>query len=448
MAVSCQVTSFTKDSTGVNGATQDVTLNFTPKAIIVFSPSITNGAGDTFQEVFAPSYGFSDGTNQACWTVRSEDAQATSDTGGSHRTDAVIGMQNATTPATVQVRGSVAFGTNKVTFTWTVNDANALHIYVIAFGGTDITNAKVNTVSTGRTTTGTQDYTGLGFNPTGSGESILFTLNNNTATNNANESICSPSIGCAVSTSKRWAISNCLEDARTTTDTWRYQTATKCLSSLVDTTGALDYLADFSAWITDGFTLNYTDAPASATDKFSYLVINGGKWDAGTKTIGAGTGLETVTLDTALVAVRGVCMAYHSTTTVDSVASVAHLGIAAVDDALNQGWMAMLERTALADSQNISRNASNTRFIAGVLTTATTPFTPSIAGESTISSFGTNQFVFNITSAFGAAYPIPWWAVGDSGVAPPAGEEEIVYQKAFGSSVQSFTNTYSNPIFG
>ena len=50
----------------------------------------------------------------------------------------------------------------------------ATYIHLIAYGGADITNAKVNTVDIGTTSTGTSDYTGLGFNPTAD-KAVLFT---------------------------------------------------------------------------------------------------------------------------------------------------------------------------------------------------------------------------------------------------------------------------------
>lgn len=440
MAVDFQVTRFQKNSSGTNGVTQDVSLNFTPKAIIVFSPSHT--ADDSFAEVAAPSYGFSDGTNHACFSVRSEDNQVTSDTGGSHRTDAVIGMQHSTTPANVLVRGSCAFITNGVRFTWDINDTNALWIYVIAFGGSDITNVKVNTVDIGTTGTGTADYTGLGFTPV-AGESILFTLDNNTTTNNANESICSPSIGCAVSSTKRWAVANTMEDNRAAADTWRYFSSLRCIASLVDTTGAVDYLADFNGWITDGFQLDIEDASASSTNKFSYMVIKGGKWDVGTQNTRTTTGSETTTVDAALATMKGVFTATHATTTVNSVATVTHLGIGA-SDGTNEGCMAFLERTALDPTQNISRHNNAGILMYGVVTTAASPFTPSVILQGEFTSFGTNQFTVNHTVATGAAYPVGWWAVGEA--AAVAAVEEISYQ-SYGNILQQFDSN-KNVIFG
>ena len=119
-------------------------------------------------------HGFSDGTNNASTCITSLDGVGSGYTGYTYRNDSCY-VRIVETAQTLGCRGSAAFFTNKVTFTWTVNDANANYITLIAYGGDGITNAKVNTVQVGTTGTGTVNYTGLGFNPS-DGKSVIFTL--------------------------------------------------------------------------------------------------------------------------------------------------------------------------------------------------------------------------------------------------------------------------------
>ena len=204
-----QVVRFQKDASGIAGATQDVTLNFTPKAIQVISMGTTQD--NTILANYQYCHGFSDGTNHACVVSASRDAQLTSDTSRSMRTDSVVARLNDTSNNTVTSSATVAFATNKVTFTWNVNDANALWMTVLAIGGTGITNAKVNTVAVARTTTGVQNYTGLGFDPV-QDESVIFTLagqNINTQLNTAVD-YANIALGCAVKYDKKMGYVRCI----------------------------------------------------------------------------------------------------------------------------------------------------------------------------------------------------------------------------------------------
>ena len=114
-----QVVRFQKNSSGTNGVTQDVNLYFTPKAVRVISEN--SNVDNTFSSHYGLSYGFSDGTNQACVLTTSMNGAAAGDASRVHRTDAVYVRLSETSNGTELERASIAFGTNKVTFTWTVN---------------------------------------------------------------------------------------------------------------------------------------------------------------------------------------------------------------------------------------------------------------------------------------------------------------------------------------
>ena len=188
-----QVIRFQK-STGVAGTNQIVNLNFTPKAVIVYSSGGTSdGTADAHWQYIQ---GFSDGTNYACIATSSEDAAAAADSARYHSNSVAFLQQNTATPATTTSIGYCVFASNKVIWTWSINDAVATDITIWAFGGKDITDAKVNTVDINRTTAGDQNYTGLGFNPADD-TSVLFLLAANVQTLNSSTTTANVMFGCS-----------------------------------------------------------------------------------------------------------------------------------------------------------------------------------------------------------------------------------------------------------
>ena len=81
-------------------------------------------------------------------------------------------------------------------------------------------------------------------------------------------------IGCAISTSKRWAL--CVASVGAATmNTRAYHVDTKC-SVALSNTGAVDYEADFVSFDADGYTMNWTNPDSTATDAIPTLLIKGG----------------------------------------------------------------------------------------------------------------------------------------------------------------------------
>lgn len=440
MVAQTQVVRFQKDSSGTNGVTQDVNLNFTPKAIIVYSDCGT--ANDTVSAHYQWSQGFSDGTNHACVTSTSDDADNSADTEVVHTNDSVYVRMNETNNANVVERATVAFSTNKVTFTWVVNSTAATYIHMKAFGGSDITNVKVNTVQNGATGTGTKDYTGLGFDPTDT-NSVLFTVNADFSTvGNTPAAFATCSFGCAVSSSKQWCVSNVMEDSADPSDTWRYYTNSKCLICLDSTTGSVDYIAGFDSWITDGFRLNYTDAPSDSTFFFSYLVIKGGTWDAGTFLSDGNVGVNNYSVSVSSKTIRGLLIASADVTNspsdnIDIVGTYALSSIGATDGT-NQSMIANIDEDAQAtmDSYRVNNATQIQRNI-----------TVNGATDNALvfSSFSTNQFSINFTTTnSGGLFYYGWVVVADQ--FEEAVTEEQVYQ-SYGNLMQVFDSN-KNAIFG
>jgi hypothetical protein len=390
-----QVVRFQKDTTGTTNATQDVALNFTPKALMVFSDG--NTADNTLSAHFQWIQGFSDGTNHACILVSSEDAVvSSSDTYRSHRNDCVYVHRNVATGTVDQV-ATCTFGTNKVTFTWTTNDTQATYITLVAYGGGAITNVKVNTVTVAKSGTGTQDYTGLGFNPAGSGASVLMTLMSG-LTSSSDTDVGIGSFGAAVSSANRYVISTASEDASNPTDSWRTHRTDACLYQFT-TAGATDGYADFSAWITDGFRLNVIDAFTNTAFLFSYLVINGGTWDVGSIVSPASAQSSNHSVSVSSKTIKGLVMASASSTSAgnNTILTYNILTVSATDGT-TESIIAEIDEDAQTTSDAYRVNAAN-----GVIGRSLT-VNGADTETGTFTSFGTNQVTINWTGSPASRY--------------------------------------------
>ena len=94
--------------------------------------------------------------------------------------------------------------------------------------------------------------------------------------------------GVAVSTSKRFAIACCGDDAAAKSNIGKRQEVSGCIVSCSSTSGTVDGIIDFTSWDANGFPLTPTDAfPANM--RVHYLVLGGVTADCGIFTIPAGT---------------------------------------------------------------------------------------------------------------------------------------------------------------
>jgi hypothetical protein len=415
MTVSTQVTSFVK-STGANGTTQDVALNFTPKAIIVYSSNSTTTA---LANEYSWSHGFSDGTNHAAMAIHSDDGSNTSDSGRIHsNADVYIKLDEATPTTTVTCRGSVAFQTNNLRFTWTVNDAVATRITVIAYAGSDITGVKVNTVNINETVnSATEDYTGLGFTPNGDNNTALFLIGVNHTANSSSAPTGAAMAQFGVATRaysphpggtnlKQVTMGQNVENAQADSDTWRHSAGDRCFA-ITDTVGAYDHHGYLTAWITDGFRMTWDDAPTSTTVKFSYMVINGGQWDCGT-----------ITTPTSALANQDYAVSLSSKTPkglmLFSVGGTAHTTIVTfalysigATDGTNHACHSAIDEDAQATMDGYRHHSTDSTVYRGLTTNG------AISDTATFDSFTTDNFRLDYGTKSAFAQLIHYVAVAD-----------------------------------
>lgn len=275
MALSVETGQFAA-STG--GATTTVTTGFQFKCVILFMTGVTannsNGTPGSF------SIGFSDGTNHRSVSWAGDSAVSTSNVGKSWRTDGALDyLSNGNPTSTRRVTGVAFNSTPNMVITWDGTPASAYLVGYIGLGGSDITNVIVGTHSL-TTSTGAQSVTGLAFKPD-FGMWIGAMMTAAGASGAGAEASCC--IGFAKDSTHEFSMACGVDDAQTMAAnvngvTIEHNDAT--LSGITLGGQTEDLLADFTSFNTDGYTLNVSNAPASAY-QFGYLLVKGGQWDVG-----------------------------------------------------------------------------------------------------------------------------------------------------------------------
>lgn len=378
MAFLYEVGSFTKTVVAAPLAQQTVTLvngSLTPKAVILWSAGKT-ATGFVAGQQFA--VGISDGTTDRTVVVAADDAAATSQSGrlGAAKALALLSDGAPTLAAECDV---TAFGAGTFALDWTTNDLNATIIHYCVLGGADLTNAIVVENTFGRTTAGTQDYTNVGFQ----GDFVfLLPLSLTAAGTSANWF--GTGIGAAVSSSARWAISAGVEDGVTMNFTAKTRQVTNmCMTGLDAEGDAVTLEADFSAWLSNGFRLNWTDPPGTSTNLFYALVLKGGQYAVGAFNKNAdGSPPDAQDVSLAFDPV-GVLLGSGGKTAAAGLAADSNLSLGGSDGTRHKGiWGSTKDATI--STQADSRTAD----VASTLNTAGTPTNDS---EATV-ALGTAKF--------------------------------------------------------
>ena len=402
MGVSFEKFSFTKITTV---ASQEINLTgaFQPKALILWTGGNT---GTVFQEHMNISFGFSDGTNDAVVSQESEDNAGSALYINVLRNDSIVSIFSET-QAELSRANVTSFDADGFTLNWTVNGAGnpAAIIHGIAIGGTDITNVVVDFETAGTTATGNKAYTGAGFQP-----DFMIAIADwdqyNTTSTSSNNVI----IGCAKSTTKRWAIDGNTEGAATM-DTWSYHRNDKCMVMLSQT-GSVDEEADFVSFDANGFTWNWTNAPGFTTDAIACLLIKGGQWDVGTATQRDNTGSQAITtagIDTH----KGAFFVTHGQviSTAGTAQSHNRLSIGGADGT-RQGYATWHDTDAAGTS--IISKIQGTDGILRAITAAATATSSTTQAQADFTSFSANTVTINWSVADTTDRIVSWFAVGEA----------------------------------
>ncbi len=226
-----------------------------------------------------------------------------------------LAIANITEGATATLNTSadfVSMDADGFTLNWTVCDATARIVNYIAIGGTDVTNTYVGSFTTPTAVNHTFGVTAPGFKP----DALIFFDNTLTTTNLATGDAASSvfSMGFATSAAKQ----NNRTSNRTTaaSTTYSYQRTDSVINS-VSGAGAVSRAASLVSLDTNGFTLDFTIAPANAV-YVNYIALKGGQYDVGSFNQATTTGEQTVTTGFQPSAVLFQSGGYAATTSITS----------------------------------------------------------------------------------------------------------------------------------
>ena len=333
---------FQKISSAVSN-TQTIATTFKVKALIVYS--VNASVQNTFLDEFKFSYGFSDGTNQRVIGIQQDDAAATSNANTSWAS-AIVNIIDGTAGTTAGA--TVSFGaTDGFTLTWSPNDTTTPFIHYIAWGGSDITNVKVGVFDC-PAATGQIDVTDPGFQP-----DMCFFLSPGRTTGVGIGAHASISMGWAHADGQTVTWSGAVEDAVATMDSYRISNVDRVIQTIdpAHITGATLSAAQFIAWLSTGFRLNWTDV--TSTSKNFYMAIKGGIWQAGTM-VGPAAGSPPVTVS-ATVGFQpdGIMFAGIGNETIqsaDTPDSFFNICVGAASSPTNRSCVTLADVDAVADS--------------------------------------------------------------------------------------------------
>src|SRR5688572_18145987 len=167
---------FTWLSTDTAGTNYDVDCGFVPKFFVVWISGEDSATDAVGRDSATAGVGFWAADVRRSCVYGMADAQAAATIFARHSDVAILSLPDVTAPGGADSDGDldvVAEGswptTTTIRFTVDTQIAGSFgnnRVQVLAFGGSDITNAKVGTIQEAADT-GTEDYTDPGFQPTG-----------------------------------------------------------------------------------------------------------------------------------------------------------------------------------------------------------------------------------------------------------------------------------------
>jgi len=396
-------------------------LGFDPKFVILYSGALTTtgdgqrnsigfGTGSSAQRAIGWSSSDDAGTNglnDPLTNAARIDSDTTiyrqiSEGGGEH--------------TTIQYTSHSASNGGEAIFTVTASTSGSYPIHGIAFGGTDITDVKVGTITT-PTTTGNQDYNIAMDSP----DMIFFMTTGAGATTNIFGNGGRVAFGAVSSNARRAAITTAARDELPTSDTGRKSHSAKAITMLdcVTNTTSTVLEADMTLKLSTGFRLNYTAVPSTQIPLF-YLAVKGGSWDVGTQNSATSTGNQTITTQFQPKALMAFSTQVSSSNVVGTH-SAFMLGSATTTSETGCIWYHDTDNVA---SSIVARSSSTTKLIRQLLATPVGADS-TLEREATLSSFGATNFVVNWSTVTPASTVLIHYIIaGDTPVAGPTTIEE------------------------
>lgn len=391
-----------------SGATQTITgIPFQPKAVIFFCACLTSSQGNT--DVYLTCFGVAGGTALGDnWVIpNAENGTTASNAGRLGQTQACIILPLNGNPAKDAQANLSAFTSDGFTLSWSDFPATAnMQVHYLALGGADLTNVKAAQHIIQRTTIGTEATTGVGFMP----DCVLF------ASPGVPGSLVDSTFDFGAArrtpTTQRFAHTFFENDGANTMDTFQRRSITKCLV-MADATSVIEAEADISSFDAGGFTMNWTDpVPVTNSRVFYYLALKGGQYDLGVDSTPTVTGNRSVVNG---FQPTGVFFSWSNRTMAVNVSTTAAgdagYGVGALDSALNQGYTAVNQTDADANSQSWRTHGTVTSVVN--LLKGVRAAKASRAGAG-VTSLDANGFTLNWNPVDAAAYQYHYIAFGSN----------------------------------
>jgi hypothetical protein len=352
----------------------------------------------------------------------SDDAAAAVNSGQSARTNACIVLLSNGTPTVQAVADFVSFGAEQFTINVTTAPGVAgIQIGYIAFGGADITNVAVGS-STIPTATGNQTISPAGF--TGVTPDCLLTAVPYQPAS-PTESVHSHfGLGWATRLpSTAQGVAWMMEaDGSAAIDTQRGFYTNMCVGGAeAAITGHVR--GSLASWDVGGYTVNWADAAAAASNVWFYVAIKGGGWQCGVETEATAAGGKATFVPICTnQAPRGLLLVGSNgtadTATPDTANGDCLIALGASDGA-TEFSIANIQVNGSATSSNslAKRRLAATKALSLVKTPTTTSPWATVCGEAD-ATLQTGGFSLGWTSTDGTARRFLWLAVADTPTGP------------------------------
>ncbi len=291
MALDVKTGHFSKNTGGAPVDDAITGVGFLPKAMMFWgNPRITANEANAEGDI-AYSFGVTDGTDDACLGMSSDDGNATGNGFDTVRNDAVwvTVTDNATT---VDARASLkSFDADGFTVTWDVNDAVASVVHYMAWGGADLTDVDVANFTSSTTASPTTQNVATSID---TADFVIMGMTQFSTTVNSVASFSSFSIGCASSTTARWVVNSKIRHG-TGNSNVAQQFKTDEIASTLGSSATLVQEGDFAGFTASGFDITWTTNFHGSPKQCFFLTMKGGQWEVGDDAAPTSTGNKAYT---------------------------------------------------------------------------------------------------------------------------------------------------------
>jgi hypothetical protein len=372
-----------------NGSHAETGIGFQPDALILIVTRASTVTGTT-DSVLGVGMATS-ASDEFVWSTYMDDGDTTTKYHVGYETDAcVLRLKAPNTSATVRAN-LTSLDADGFTLNFSTT-SSGYRLQYIAIGG--LVDAKVVEIAA-KTTTGTQAYTGVGFQP----DALVICQTNRTATGVARANVFF-GFGMSDGTNDFSAAFFGDDNVGTTIEHSKVDTGSAVL--LVNSSGVL-LEANVDSLDSDGFTLDFTTASGAAPNAF-VLCLKGGQYSVGNDTQPTSVGTKATT-GTGFTPVGLVTISANTVN--ESNDNDGQFGIGAVGPAVTDDWAYYIAQDGGAsNSNNGSELVTDSCVINGF-------WTPAINSEGHLDSFDSNGFTIDWSDADSSQRIFGYLAIGD-----------------------------------